>query len=404
MIPYNHIRNYDLSHSGVYNKGTSIRAYGIALTKKGTGPMFVRRPLLSSPCCLPWLSLLLLVACQASPTEPVMSPQPAAVHIARATKSDGTRSLKVSGTLEAETSTTLSFAVIGTVDAVFVKEGQPVKRGQAIARITSGTYRDALDIARSKANQAEDARRRLKPMYDNKTLPEVKMVEVDTGLEQARLSVSMAAKNLSDTTLRAPTDGIVAKRYAEPGTSVAPGVPIATLVQTKTILAAAPVPETRVAKLKVGDKGHVFVSALGRAFEGTVRDIAMVADPLTRTYVTRLTLPNDDGTLRIGMVAEIDLPQAGEPIVLVVPPESIRLNDQGTPYLFVVKEGDLLEQRLVKAPGYVGEGVAIATGLTEGERVVTSGTTMLEAGMKVRIVARNELAAPGSVDDQLEAR
>ncbi|HEY5961066.1 MAG TPA: efflux RND transporter periplasmic adaptor subunit [Polyangiaceae bacterium] len=366
--------------------------------------MFACCPLLGSPRRLAWLSLLSLVACQAAPAGSVVSPPPPAVHVAKATKSDGTRSLKVSGTLEAETSTTLSFAVIGTVEAVFVKEGQAVRRGQAVARITPGTYRDALDIARSKANQAEDAQRRLKPMYDNKTLPEVKMVEVDTGLEQARLSVSMAAKNLSDTTLRAPTDGIVAKRYAEPGTSASPGVPIVSLVQTRTILASAPVPETRVAKLKVGDKGHVFVSALGCAIDGTVRDIAMVADPLTRTYVTRLTLPNHDGTLRVGMVAEIDLPQAGEPEAVVVPPESIRLNDQGTPYLFVVKDGDLLEQRLVKVPGYVGEGVAIAAGLAEGERVVTSGTTMLEAGMKVRIVARNDLASPRAVDGQLEAR
>ncbi|MGC4067313.1 MAG: efflux RND transporter periplasmic adaptor subunit [Polyangiaceae bacterium] len=366
--------------------------------------MFARRSLPGSPRRLAWLPLLSMLACQAAPAESVTSPPAPAVHVAKATKSDGTRSLKVSGTLEAESSTTLSFAVIGTVEAVFVKEGQAVRRGQPVARVTPGTYRDALDIARSKANQAEDAQRRLKPMYENKTLPEVKMVEVDTGLEQARLSVSMAAKNLNDTTLRAPTDGIVAKRYAEPGTSASPGVPIVSLVQTRTILASAPVPETRVAKLKVGDKGRVFVSALGRAIDGTVRDIAMVADPLTRTYVTRLMLPNHDGTLRVGMVAEIELPQAGEPEAVVVPPESIRLNDQGTPYLFVVKDGELLEQRLVKVPGYVGEGVAITAGLAEGERVVTSGTTMLEAGMKVRIVARNDLATSRSVDGQPEAR
>lgn len=341
-----------------------------------------------APTRLAWLALPLLGACQSQTAEAVVTPLPPAVYVTKATQSDSTRSLRVSGTLEAETSTTLSFAVIGTVEQVFVQEGQSVKRGQVIARIIPGNYRDALDIAKSKATQAEDAQRRLKPMYENKTLPEVKMVEVDTGVEQARLAVSMAAKNLNDTSLRAPSDGIVAKRHAEPGTTASPGVPIVSLVKTKTVLASAPVPETRVANVKIGDHGRIFVSALGKWFDGTVRDIALVADPLTRTYMARLALPNADGSLRVGMVAEIDLPQAGLPKAVVVPPESIHLNAQGMPYLFVVKGDNQIEQRPVKVSGYVGEGAAIPEGLAEGEDVITSGTSMLEAGMRVRVATR----------------
>lgn len=356
------------------------------------------------PSNLVWLLLPALAACRSAPTtESVVAAPPPAVYIAKAVRSDGTHSLRVSGTLEAETSTTLSFAVIGTVEQVLVKEGQAVKRGQIIARVSPANYQDTLAIAKSKAAQAEDAQRRMKPMFDNKTLPAVKMVEVDTGVEQARLAVSMATKNLSDTTLRAPSDGIVAKRFAEPGTTASPGTPIVSLVQTKTILASAPVPETRIAKLKLGDTGRVFVSAIGRWFEGSVRDIALVADPLTRTYTTRIAIANRDGALRVGMVAEVELPQAGEPTAVVVPPESIRIDAQNRPYLFVVGNGDAVEQRPILVSGYVGEGAAIARGLTEGETVVTSGTSMLEGGMKVRIAERSaavalESAAPGNTE------
>lgn len=329
-----------------------------------------------------------LLACQPATTD-TPAPRPApAVHAIKASRSETTRNLRLSGSLEAERSTTLSFAVAGTVEQVFVQEGQAVKRGQVIARISARSYQDALALAKSKANQAEDAQRRLKPMYENKTLPEVKMVEVDTGVEQARLAVSMAQKNVADTTLRAPSDGIVARRSVEPGSSVAPGVPVVSLVQTKTILAAAPVPETRIAKVRQGDRAHVFVSALGKSFDGVVRDIGVIAEPLTRTYSVRVAIPNQDGTLRVGMVAEIDLLQANQPVAVVVPPEAVRLDAQGTSYLYVVKADNTLEQRPVKLGGYVGEGAAISQGIADGESVITSGTAMLESGMRVRVVER----------------
>lgn len=330
-----------------------------------------------------------LVACQTATTvDAPAPPPPPAVHVAKATQSDGTGALRLSGALEADRNTTLSFAVVGTVEQVFVKEGQAVKRGQVIARISPLSYQDMLNIAKSKAAQAEDAQRRLKPMYDNKTLPEVKMVEVDTSVEQARLAVSMAAKNVADTVLRAPTDGIVARRNLEPGSSVGPGVPVVSLVQTKTIVASAPLPETRVAKVKPGDSARVFVSALGKWFDGTVRDIGLIADPLTRTYATRVAIPNQGGAMRIGMVAEIDLVQTDGTRAIVVPPEAIRLDAEGAPFLFVLKQDNKLERRPVKVAGYVGEGSAISEGIADGESVITSGTSMLEEGMTVRVVER----------------
>lgn len=338
------------------------------------------------PLCSALTLLAFVPACQSAPT-PSAPPPPPAVHVQKAAHSASTRLLRLSGTLEPERSTTLSFAVMGTVEQVFVQEGQAIKAGQAIARVSPRSYRDALNMAKSKANQAEDAHRRLKPMFDNKTLPAVKMVEVDSGLEQARLAVSMAAKNVQDTVLRAPSAGIVARRLAEPGTGVAPGTPVVSLVQTKTILATAPVPETRVANVKPGYSARIFVPALDRWFDGLVRDVGVVADPLTRTYPVRVALQNADGSMRIGMVAQIALPQDMAPSILV-PPTALRIDEKGLPYLFVVDANSKIERRPVKLAGYVGEGSAIAEGISDGELVVTSGTPMLDDGMLVRVAER----------------
>jgi RND family efflux transporter MFP subunit len=213
------------------------------------------------------------------------------------------------------------------------------------------------------------------------------MVEVETGREQARLAVSMARKNLDDTVLRAPVAGVVASRNVEPGASASPVGPAFTLVQTGTMLAAAPVPEKQIAKIKPGTSARVTVQALDKSSDGVVRDIAVVANPLTRTYDVRVEVSNADGALRVGMLADIYLKvddSGGE--LLVVPPEAVRVDERGAPYVFVVSPDKTLQWRPVKIARFIGEGTALSKGVREGELVVISGTPMLADGIAVHVV------------------
>jgi RND family efflux transporter MFP subunit len=301
--------------------------------------------------------------------------------------SDRARDLVLSGSLEPETSFALSFAVPGTVEQVLVREGQAVHRGQVLARLSARSFQDALGIANAKARQAEDAYRRLEPMYNNKTLPEVKMVEIETGREQARLAVSMAKKSVDDTVLRAPEAGIIAKRQIEPGTNAAPGVPAFLLIQTRNMLATAPVPEKQIANVHKGDSAEIVVDALHAKLEGQVTEIGMVADILTRTYQVKVSISNQSDALRVGMIADVRLRQKGQETALVVPTEAVRVDRLGNPCVFVVGADSRISRRLVGLVGFVEEGTALSKGVADGEVVVTSGTPMIADGMLVRVLS-----------------
>ncbi len=328
--------------------------------------------------------LLLTTLDGCSTPKPLPPLAPPSVVTAKAAKTDSARSLRPSGTLEAEHSVSVSFAVPGTVEQVLVKEGDVVKRGQVLARLSARSYQDSLGIAKAKADQAEDAYRRLEPMFRNLTLPEVKMVEVETGRAQARLSVSLARKNVEDTVLRAPEAGVVARRQVEQGSNVAPGAPVLTLVQTKILLATASVPEKEVARFKPGDKAEVLVPALGKTLDGSIREIAVLANPLTRSYEVKVAVSNAQGELRVGMVAEIHLDAVGGGSALVIPPEAVRVDEAGKPCVFLVMRDRMLRRQPVTVVGYLGELTAIGAGLSEGDEVVISGTPMLADGMVVR--------------------
>ena len=332
-------------------------------------------------------ALLPVAACtQEAPLPPAPVPS---VIAAPVVKADGARDLNLSGTLSAERSIALSFATIGTVEQVLVQEGQAVEQGQLLATLSPRSYQDVLGIAEAKAKQAEDAYRRLLPMHQNKTVPEVKFVEVETGREQARLAVSIARKNLADTELRAPAGGIVATRSAEPGMSPTPGLPAFTLVQTGTMIATGPVPEMQVAKIRRGAAASVTVPAIERTFAGTVREIAVAANPLTRTYDVKVAVPNPGGELRVGMIADVHLTigsTSGSGDLLAVPPEAVRVDEKGAPYVFVVAPDTKLQRRPVTVSGFAGELTALSGGVREGELVVTSGTPMLSDGLTVRVL------------------
>ena len=325
-----------------------------------------------------------LAGCRAKTVQPL---PPVTVETAPVERMDSARDLRMSGTIEADRTTVLSFAVPGTVEQVLVDDAQTVRRGQVVARITPTSYEAALGVAVAALERAEDHYRRLEPMHRNKTVAEVRWVEAQTALEAAQHNVEIARKNLKDTVLYAPEDGVIAKRTIEPGSSVAPGVSAFVLMQTKTVRAIAPVPENEIARVSVGQPARVAVAALGREFAGSVYEIGVVADPLTRTYPVKITLPNREGTLKVGMVIDIFLPLPGQAPALAVPREAVRIDEHGAPCVYVVGADQKLQRRRVEVISFVGERIALKGGVNEGERVVVSGTPMLADGATVRLAA-----------------
>ena len=324
-----------------------------------------------------------LAACRG---EQSAAPPPPLVELATAVVDGSGEDISLSGTIEAERTTPLDFPVVGTIEELSVHEGQVVQRGQVLGRLNTRSYEDALAIAVAKSDQAEDALRRLEPMHRNRTIADVKWVEVQTGVQQARHARSLAQKNLDDCVLRAPVDGTVTSRSAEPGMSAIPGRPVLVLVSTRVVRATAPVPSGQVSRLRVGQTVSVRVDAVGTGRSGEIVEIGVAADPLTRTYPVKVRLANADGALRIGMVAELRARVAGAASAVVVPREAVRVDDTGKSVVYVVR-GDVVRYQSVDVIGYHGESISISRGLSAGDRVVTSGTPMLADGIKIRVAS-----------------
>ncbi|MFH0736869.1 MAG: efflux RND transporter periplasmic adaptor subunit [bacterium] len=296
--------------------------------------------------------------------------------------------ISFSGTIEASKTTSLSFSVIGTVVQTYFEEGTMVQKGSLLAKINSETYSSAYDIALSSLKQAEDAYKRLEPMYKNGTYPEIKMVELETGLQQAKSNAAIMKKNLDDCSLYANATGVVGKKLIEPGMSAIPGNPSFIIVDINKVFVKVPIPENEISKIKKGNKAKIQITALDEVYrEGIIEEIGVMANPFSHTYDIKIALNNTNLQIKPGMVCNVDLTGLEKRTNLIIPSNSVLVDEEGINYVYVTNS-DLSKaiKKEVSIGSFTKKNLEILYGLTKEDKVVISGYHKLYNKAPIKIL------------------
>ena len=287
------------------------------------------------------------------------------------------------GTVEEEDGANVSFGVIGNVVRVMVEEGQFVGKGQAMAEVDGQNVRNAHEISAATLNQAEDAYRRLKNLYDKGTLPEIKMVEMETALAKAKAAEAISRKSVDEIVLKAPFDGYVASSSVHVGANVVPGVTGFKLVKIDRVKVSLSVPEKEIGKVNIGQKVTFSVSALGDSvFSGKIVNRGVTASIISHSYSVKVAVNNRKQKLLPGMVCKVRLENTEGDYNIVVPQQTIQISGQDK-FVWVVKDGKAHRQP-VTTGDIIHEGVVIESGLTSGDIVIIEGQNKVCEGMSVK--------------------
>jgi RND family efflux transporter MFP subunit len=301
---------------------------------------------------------------------------------------NGSEAIAYSGTIEESETIPLSFSGLGSVARVLVSEGDFVKKGQLLAVLNDETYKNAYEMSLATEKQAEDAYKRLLPMYKNGNLPEIKLVEVETGLQQAKAAASIAKKSVDDCKLYSPVDGIVGRRSIEPGMSAIPNLTSITIVKIEKVFARVPVSENEISSVKKGDKAKIKIGALNNdEFTGTVEEIGVLADPIAHTYKIKIGIVNKNRQIKPGMICNVTIDKLKETGGLSVPSRAVLVDEQGRNFVYAVNQNKAI-RKYVKTGKLLTNGVEITTGLNDGEQVVVAGQQKLVDNSSIRIVNR----------------
>ena len=231
--------------------------------------------------------------------------------------------------------------------------------------------------------QLKQAAEELKMAESGATAEDLKIIEAQ--VSQAAAALQLARTQLADARIVAPISGTVSGVVLNPGEMAGPGTPVVTINKLDTMEVQVNLTEKDVNRVSTGQEVDVLVPSVSKEpLPGKIHSISPVADPRTKTYKLKATLPNEDGRLKAGMTATIRAVIDAEKDTVVVPVEAL-LVQQGRQVIYVVEEG-LARRRAVTVGLENGTAVSVLEGVDPGEQVVVRGQHYLQESGKVTIV------------------
>ncbi len=333
--------------------------------------------------------------------------------------SAGTPILTASGYVVARRQAVVSAKIQGRLEELRVEEGSEVRKGEILARLESSDFEAAVQraraaVQRAEADLAEQERllavaerltAELVLAVDQKEAAESRVRIARAQLAQQEAGLAFVEAQMQHTVIRAPFAGVVVKKMAEVGESVAPippGVNISTssgaigaLADLATLEVEADVAEANVAKVAGGQPAEVTVEAIpDRRYKAVLRQVLPTADRTKATVMVKVTILDKDEDLKPEMSAKVtflepekeaeETPDEPAPVVLV--PRQAVVSRGGRSVVFLVREGKVQERAVVLGTRRRGQ-VIVKDGLAGGETLVARPPDDLEDGDVVRVKA-----------------
>ncbi len=296
------------------------------------------------------------------------------------------RPISISGNIEGSKTVRLGFMVAGKINHIAAREGELVYGHKLLASLDPANYSIAKELADIQVSSAEDEFNRLKAMHERKSVSDADFSKITFGLQQARTQQKLQAKNLSDTRLFSPMNGVLLKKLAEEGEIVGVGTPLFVVSDISTVKVNAFIPENELHAIRIGQEARVYISSLGETFTGTVKEVGSVAEATTRAFTVKIELSNPKLLIRPGMIAEIKLSSPKAKEVIGLPAEAVLRDLDNQSYVYVVELSEKKAyKRLVSIGAITDNRIEITSGIKEGETVVVGGQYKLSDGSSVII-------------------
>ncbi len=345
-----------------------------------------------------------------------------AVRVATVGGSAADPDARYSGTLEPESKVDVAFRAGGYVESVGTVGAGPdrreldvgdfVAKGTILAKLKAADYTQKVASARARQAEAKASATLAKQELDRTTrLHDAKVVSLaeleaktaqrDAALASVEAAAAQAAEAsvaLGDTVLRAPSDGVILSRRIEAGTLASPGGVAFVIADTRNVKVVFGAPQQLVERLAIGHDVTVILGAAGaerdraRTVTSSITRIAPAAEKTGRLFTVESTLPNADGALRPGSVVTVRVPEgASQTKSLVVPLGAIlRSPTDARGFALYVVDGTgttgAAHLREVALGPFVGNGVVVESGVSSGDRVVTTGAALLRDGAEAVVI------------------
>lgn len=335
-------------------------------------------------------AMLVLVACGNGDDVSALEEQPTLVQMAEVRGLDAQNSYSFPAKVVPKTTVEMSFRVPGRLQAVNLPEGQYVKKGQVIAKLDPEPFDRAVRMAEVRLKQAKLELDRVKTIATKGIGSEKSVDNAQVGYDLAIIDLENAKANLEYSVLKAPFEGLVAKRLIENEGFIGTGKAIARLQDLSKIHFEFDVSERLVSSYRRQsiEKATAYIGGIvDKSFDIKYVEHTTEPDPVSQTYQVVYAMKKPKGMLitpgvraTINIVGSTSTPGN----IVGVPVNAVVTNSDNTLHVWVVTEESRLKKQTVTVGPMKNGWVAVLTGLESGQKVVSAGTKSMKEGLLVR--------------------
>ena len=280
----------------------------------------------------------------------------------------------------------------GTLEKVFVSEGQKVKKGQLLAEINDSGLNEQYEQMVIQAEFAKENFERTQRLWDNNIGSEMQYLKSKTDYEASKKMVDQMKDRLSKTKIYAPFDGEIDEIISNVGSNLIPGVSqILRLVNLDIIYAESFVSEKYISFIGEGTEAIVQIPLLNMDYRSSVNQTGNFINPSNRTFRIEVPVENFDNRIKQNLDAKIKINIYKKDDAIVIPLRIVREDALGKNFVYVMSEDNkdgvyLTSKKFIKLGNKSEDKVEVTEGLDPGEIVVLEGAYSVEDSQRVKLI------------------
>ena len=300
--------------------------------------------------------------------------------------------LNFQGSLDTDQNVVIYPELPGILKNIYVKQGEKVKKGQIIAKISDSGLTDQLEQLKLQRNLAKTTFERQQKLWDQKIGSEIQYLQAETNFKGLEKKISQMRDQEGKTRILAPFDGTIDDVIADIGSNLAPGLtPILRIINIDQMKVSAEIPEIHIPYIKQNKNVKIYVPILDKQILGKISSVGNFINPNNRSFSIEIKLLNKSNELKPNMTVSLEINDYQNKKAILVPSKDILEDEEGNFYVYklVIDSNENYKSNKVmiqKGKAY-NNMTEIKSGLKENDLIINDGLRQVEDGQIVKVIS-----------------
>ena len=300
--------------------------------------------------------------------------------------------LNFQGSLDTDQNVVIYPELPGLLKNIYVKQGEKVKKGQIIAKISDNGLTDQLEQLELQRNLAKTTFERQQKLWDQKIGSEIQYLQAKTNFKSLEKKISQMRDQEGKTRILAPFDGTIDDIIADIGSNLAPGLtPILRIINIEQMKVSAEIPEIHIPYIKQNKNVKIYVPILDKQILGKISSVGNFINPNNRSFSIEIKLLNKSNELKPNMTVSLEINDYQNDSAILIPSKDILEDEEGNFYVYklVIDSNENYKSNKVmiqKGKAY-NNMTEIKSGLKENDLIINDGLRQVEDGQIVKVIS-----------------